>query len=461
MSSPRSAQQRRDLRNIVADGGLWSGMVGVGEAYVPAFALALGLGDVVAGLVATVPMLAGALVQLATPWAVRRLGSYRRAVVACAALQAASFVPLVVLGLRGRPSLFWMGVATVAYWAFGMATGPAWNAWITSLVPADVRARFFAHRSRIAQASLLAALLVGGLLLEVGREHGRELLAFAGLFVAAGLLRVLSARCLARQSEEPGLPALHASLDRGHAGPLFRHRGTRRLLAYLAVMMAFTNVAAPFFTPYMLGPLGLGYERYMLLTAAAFAARIAVLPIVGRLAERHGPRSALLWGGWAIVPLPMLWLVSDDFVYLTFVQLAAGCAWAAIELATVLVIFESVDESVRTRVLTFFNVLNASAITGGALLGAWLFSGMGAGPPAFAALFVASSAGRLASLVLLRGVPTVAAPHGEEVVLRTLAVRPSAGAIQRPILTTFEDDEPAPSNGHAANAATDDGPSRP
>ncbi len=48
-----------DLRASIADGAGVSAMVGVGETYFAAFALALGTGETVAGLVATLPMLAG------------------------------------------------------------------------------------------------------------------------------------------------------------------------------------------------------------------------------------------------------------------------------------------------------------------------------------------------------------------------------------------------------------------
>ena len=34
----------------------------------------------------------------------------------------------------------WIAFATVVYWGSGMATGPAWNAWVTSLVRPDERA---------------------------------------------------------------------------------------------------------------------------------------------------------------------------------------------------------------------------------------------------------------------------------------------------------------------------------
>ncbi len=34
----------------------------------------------------------------------------------------------------------------------GLATGPAWNTWIGTIVPRSVRARFFSRRSRVSQA---------------------------------------------------------------------------------------------------------------------------------------------------------------------------------------------------------------------------------------------------------------------------------------------------------------------
>src|SRR6185312_4097447 len=92
-SLPRD-RQRKDLRAILADGATFSVMVGIGETYLPAFALAAGLGELAAGLVATVPLLAGGLLQLVSPLAIRRLGSHRRWVVFCTLCQALSFLPL-------------------------------------------------------------------------------------------------------------------------------------------------------------------------------------------------------------------------------------------------------------------------------------------------------------------------------------------------------------------------------
>jgi hypothetical protein len=72
----------------------------------------------------------------------------------------------------------------------------------------------------------------------------------------------------------------------------------------------------------------------------------------------------------------------------------------------------------------------------GSLLGAGLFAALDAGPAAYAALFAVSSIARMATLPLLRRVvPPRADAHTEE--LDTLAVRPSLGALQRPILSSL------------------------
>ncbi len=51
MNGRRRSARRRDLHAMVSDGVAFSAMVGFGESYLPAFALALGLGSITAGLI--------------------------------------------------------------------------------------------------------------------------------------------------------------------------------------------------------------------------------------------------------------------------------------------------------------------------------------------------------------------------------------------------------------------------
>lgn len=406
-SDPETARPR-DLRAMVRDAVFTSAMVGAGEAYLPAFALAAGKGEIAAGLITTLPLLAGSVFQLVAPAACRQLGSYRRWIVFCARMQALCFVPLALGAWSGGIHTAWLAFATVAYWAFGMAAAPAWNAWVTSLVPRRIRARYFAERTRAAQIALLVSMLAAGAALELGRHRARELTVFAGLFALALVFRGVSSLHLARQSEAPGLVRSHRSLGPREVWQRIRAARSTRVLLYLLAMQLTVHLASPYFTPYMLGPLALSYADFTLLSCAAFAARIALLPLLGRIAERRGARFLLWIGAVGIVPLPALWLVSDELLFLLGLQLAAGAAWAALELATLLSFLDGIEERDRASVLTLFNLLNAAAAAGGAWLGSWIFAALALSPAAYAALFLASTAGRLVTLALLRG--SVAGP---------------------------------------------------
>jgi hypothetical protein len=424
---------------MVGDAIAFSVMVGAGEAYVPAFTLAAGHGDAASGLVATLPMLVGSLLQLATPWGVARMRSHRRWVVCSAMGQALSFLPLAVGALRGELGLGWIFLAAAAYWGFGMAAGPAWNTWVDDLVPTRIRPRFFAARNRAQQAVLLVSLAAAGALLHAFGA-GRPLAVFALLFAAAALARLASSALLARQSEpHPELPEVREIALSSFFGRL---RGTDegRLLRHLLAMQLAVHVAAPYFTPYMLRHLGLGYAAFSGLTAAAFVSRVVALPLLGRVAQRFGSRALLRFGATGIVVLPPLWLVSDDLRWLLVVQLLSGLMWASFELSALLSFFEGIDRRERTSVLTLFNFANAAAIAVGSLLGGAFFRLLPADAFVYSWLFFGSSAARAVALRLLYPVGQLRLPRGR-VVLRTLALRPALGAIQRPIVASFEPSE--------------------
>lgn len=440
MSHPPASTLRRDLRAMTADVAAFSVMVGVGETYLPAFALAVGVGEVAAGMLAAAPPLAGAVLQLASPMAVRRLRSHRRWVVLCAVLQAASFVPLVVAALAGSIPTAALFVIASLYWGSGMATGPAWNTWVGTIVPQRVRAHYFARRTRVTQIGVFAGLLLGGGVLELGSELGQKLHAFALLFLLAGACRIVSSRLLASQSEPVPLPENYRQVPAVEAFPrMFRRSHEGRLLVYLLSVQIAVNLSAPYFTPYMLHQLELSYGGYMTLIAASFGAKILMLPALGAVARRFGPRRLLWIGGLGIVPLSSLWLVSDHYGYLLGVQCVAGTMWAAYELATFLLVFETIPEEERTSVLTAFNLANAVAMVAGSLVGGWVLHALGESHTAYMAIFAGSSALRLVTVAFLRRVPTpILRPV--PVALRTVAVRPSAGSIDRPILPSLPHD---------------------
>jgi MFS family permease len=433
----QAAVLRRDLALLHTDAIAGSVMVGTGETYLAAFALALGLGDIVSGIVATGPLFAGAVLQLVSPAGVRRLGSHRRWVVLCAGLQAASFVPLTIAALVGSLSAAGLLAIATFYWAAGMATSSAWNTWVGTLVPRSLRSRFFARRSRVAQVALLAGLLAGGAILHAGEKGSSHLLAFAVLFAIAGVSRAVSAWLLGHQSEPD--PLVQAEPLLPGAAPIARIPGMRRLLGYLLALQVFVQISAPYFTPYMLGEsaLHLSYASYMTLIVTSLVSKILALPWLGHFAARHGARRLLRFAGLSVVPLPALWTFSHDYGYLIAIQLLSGIAWGAHELATFLLFFDAIRPEERTVMLTRYNLASAAAMVLGASCGALLLRDHGVDLTAYALLFWISAGGRALTLPLLAWLPDarVGARPPE---LKILAARPS-GSIDDPVLADQPD----------------------
>lgn len=395
----------RDLRAIVADGAAFSLMVGLSETYFSAFGLALGTGEVAAGLLTTIPLVLGAALQLVSPWAISRLGSHRFWVVCCAAAQATVFLPLAAAAFVGEIPTACLYLLVALYWSTGLGAGPAWNTWIGRLVPVALRARYFARRTRVCQLATLLGFLLGGVALEWGAAWGATLTAFGGLFLVASACRYVSAVCLSTQSEPACLVQQERRVAWGELLARLRHSSDGRLLFYLLAVQVAVQVSGPFFTPYMLKQLRLSYVDYVMLVSCAYLAKVVSLPVHGRFAQRYGARSLLWAGGLGIVPVAGLWVCSDRFGYLMAVQLLSGSVWAAYELAMFLLFFESIEESERTSVLTTHNLFHALSTLTGSLLGALVLSTLGKDRSAYLAVFALSSAARAAAVFLLVRVP--------------------------------------------------------
>ena len=411
---------RRDLWISTADASAYSVMVGCGEHYIPAFALALGFGPVATGLTASAPLFVGAVLQLVTPLAVRRLGTNRGWVVATTAVQAISFLPLIWWALRGRAEPWELLIAVSIYWSAGMAGAPAWNAWMGTLIPERMRTPYFAHRSRLGQFAVLAGFVAGGLLLEWGKRRGVLLPTFAVLFSLASGCRLVSTLCLAACRElKPPSKEVQTETHRGTGGEESARAGLadgwRRvralaagpagtLVTYLWAITFACQFSGAYFSPYMLKDRQFSYLSYMLVVAVSFLARALVLPSLGRLGSRIGSLGLLWLGGLAIAPLTLFWLVSADIPYLVGVQVVAGASWAAYELAVVLLFFETASHRERTGVVTAYNLGHAVAWVSGAACGGLLLRALGEDRNAYYAVFVVSAILRVAAIPLLRRV---------------------------------------------------------
>jgi hypothetical protein len=395
---------RTDLRISAAEGTATNVMVGIGETYLPAFVLALTGSQLACGLVSTLPLVIGATLQLASPWLLRTCGSYRRWVALCAAVQAATFVPLLAAALTGRMPVVAVFALVALYWATGFGGSGPWNAWIETLVPARVRIRYFAWRTRVNQWGIVAGFLAGGIALQAADRLGIPLAVFALLFFLAAASRFVSVGLLSLQREPQPPPSGPAMSLRA----IFRALSTGengRLLLYLMAAQAAVQIAGPYFNPFMLSELHFSYTIYAIVICTATVAKIYFLPTVGRIADRVGVRRVFWMSAVASVFVPALWLLSNNWMYLVGVQVISGMAWCAFDLATLLLFIETIPRQKRVDVLAFFNLANSVAMAGGSLLGAGILSALGTGYNAYLALFAISALGRGLAILLLVRIP--------------------------------------------------------
>jgi MFS family permease len=428
---------RRDLRASLADGAGYGGMVGFGETYFPAFALAVGLGELMAGLVASLPLLAG-IMQTISPLAIRRFGSHKQWVVCCATIQALTFLPLIwaaYWGHIGGSALLWI---VAVYWAAGLATGPAWNTWIGTIVPRPLRAGFFASRTRASQAAIFLGFLLGGIALQWTSANDRVLSAFAALFAVASLCRLGSVWMLGRHSEPTPIPKKMREIPWRRMRHHLAGCSGGQLLIYLVFVQAAVQMSGPYFTPFMLEKLRFSYGAYVALISVAYLAKVIALPAWGRVAQRIGARGLLWIGGIGIVPISAGWIVSQQLAWLLLWQVVSGVVWGAYELAFFLMFFESIAEEERTSLLTFYNLFNSTAWVAGALVGGLILFACGTSYQGYLWIFGLSSLGRLLALSLLARAKSQELPMAE-LSVRSMAARPNTAAIDVPILPNLPD----------------------
>lgn len=430
-----AARERRDIRSSYGDGATFSLMVGFGETYFAAFALAAGLSQLTAGLLTSVPLIAGGLLQLAAPRCARFFGSYRKWVLTCATTQALVYIPLAIAAYQGSIDPAMLYAIAALYWAAGMAAGPVWNNWIDAIIPKPKLREFLAVRSRITQLAAFLAFLAGGLMLHYLAKRELALFGFMLLFIVAGISRLVSVGYLARQSETPVGDHLTHAVPLRQALSRFREPGSSRFLFFLLASQVSVYVSAPFFSPYMLAHLQFDYAEYVALVSAAFVAKIAFYPAVARFVRHVGAYRALWMAGLVVAPPPLFWFLTPGLGALIVLQIIAGVAWAAFELASTLLIYDNIAPRERIRILTLYNLFNAAAVVTGALVSGAL---LGSTPTSagYETIFIISAICRLLSLTALFGVKQISTRF-RELAFRTVGLRPK-GALSQPILSLDE-----------------------
>ena len=303
---------------------------------------------------------------LIAPWLT---GSSKQRAILSLTLARVLWVPALALPwlLPGRA----VGVFLALYLvnrvldAVGQAT---WLTWMSSLVPAGIRGRYFARRNAVQLISGLVVGLAAAAVLDLG---GRTAAAYGGLLAFTVVLSTASALLMKAQPQgvgrerraavgdepepaqpaarrltlgywthvffggrtAPGAPPLPA--DARAAGSPDERRRFRRFLIFFALWGLGNGLAQPFWAPFELQNLKVSFGLLAAISAAGSLAGAITLPLWGRLADRIGDRTVLVititWGSFH----PLLWLgmTPARLWPLWLDATSSGIVWNGFELA--------------------------------------------------------------------------------------------------------------------------------
>jgi MFS family permease len=131
-------------------------------------------------------------------------------------------------------------------------------------------------------------------------------------------------------------------------------------------------ISGPYFVIYLLRDLHFSYWMYASWLAAGVLGQFLTLKPWGRLGDRFGNKKLLVATGLMVPFLPMLYLVSTNFVYLLGVNFLGGTIWAGLALGLQNYVFDAVHAEDRAKGIAVWNTINAMGWFAGAMLGSWL-----------------------------------------------------------------------------------------
>ena len=365
---------RESLRASFKDGVFASLMAGVTDHYVIPFALLLGATVQQVGLVSAFPKLLSSVSQLYAVDAVQRMGGRLKLLTRAVSTQAAMLLAIAFLAWIEFPfRVEFLLLLLVLFSISGAMTVPAWGSLMTEYLPKGKRGSYFGWRNRMLGMVNVSSMAAAGLALYWTKELS-HVSGFFLIFLVAASCRFVSAGYIAQMSD------VHQRRDPASDFTFFdflaqfRESNFVKFAAYVAGLTFATHLAAPFFVVFMLRDLQFNYLTYMVIQVASIVAGLLALPWWGRHADLVGNVRLLRLSGLLVAVTPLFWLLSQNVFYLTLVQMLAGFSSSGLTLCGSNFIYDAVTPQKRVRCISYFNVINGTALCFGATLGGFLAS---------------------------------------------------------------------------------------
>jgi MFS family permease len=285
------------LRAVIKDGMASTAMATLtGGPFLVAFALKLGASNLVIGLLAAIPPLAQ-LIQIPSIYLVERIRN-RRVISMAASAGGRSFwllIGLIPFLFSTEAGLTFLLIAILVNSAFTAVSNCSWNSWMRDLVPQDRLGSFFSRRMSLSVGLGIVLSLAAAYYIDYWRKHFPhiELYGYSVLF-AAGFIAGMIGVYFISTIREPRMARVQgeANFSQLILKP-FKDANFKELIMFLGSWNFAVNLAAPFFTVYMLKRLQLDLSLIIAFTVLSQIMNLAFLRIWGRFSDRFSNKSVL------------------------------------------------------------------------------------------------------------------------------------------------------------------------
>ena len=403
----------RLARHMAIEGGALSAMAQLtGDIVLTGFAITIGAGSMLVGVLAALPFLLR-LSQLLTWRHLERVGRWRTvaiwgAIAGRVPLLGVALIPF--LSTPGYRSALLLGV--VAASSIGASLYDlAVVAWMADLLPLRLRGDFFGRRNRSIAAVGLAVTLVAAFGLDLLPRRGEAaILGFTVVFLGGMAIGLAGIVLVWRAPADQAHAMAAAAPLRVWLREATSDRSFYRLVRFALLWGFAVNFASPFFTVYQIQVLSLPFTVITLYKAVTTAAMAGSARSWGRLADHFGSKPVVLVGTCFMGAMPLLWLATTpERVWpLAAIQVLSGLGFAAYETNVNNLVLKLAPSDRRPGYLATFGAAFGAGsaiapVLGGAFLTLLEAEGVSR-MSSFYVLFVAGALLRLASAGQLRGV---------------------------------------------------------
>jgi len=358
---------KKSLRYSYLDGVFASAMTGFSEQFIIPYCLALSGTSWHVAFIATLPAFIGSLSQLISSEVIEKVKSRKKIINIFVFLHAIMWIPIILIPYLFNKSLILLIIFTTIYISLNSFCMPAWSSLMSEHIPSRKRGKYFGWRNKTLGLLNVSMGFVAGCILWLFKEN--KVWGFSVIFTMAFISRLISWYFLRKMYEPKYKHKPEAKFTFLDFIKRIKESNFGKFVFIVGMMSFSVNVASPFFGVYMLRDLTFNYIAYIIVIISATVTTFFMMEAWGKIGDLVGNIKIIRICSIFIPFIPVLWLFSNNIVYLILIQIFSGFFWAGFNISVSNFIYDAVTPAKRSRCIAYFNVVNGTSIFLGAVLG--------------------------------------------------------------------------------------------